>query len=127
MLAGLATPVASEEGPLARAVRSCQQDIEDHCDGVKMGQGRIWRCLLENDEKLSDECGAAIGEAALAFEEVSERRDEVIRACETDRSVYCPTAEWGQGGVVNCLLTQSHSIDSVSAGCRKMLEKHGIQ
>lgn len=116
----------ADENTLALAVKSCQQDIEDHCGHVKMGEGRIWRCLLSNDDRISAECGAAMSDAALDFERVRAQGDEVVRSCETDRAVFCPTAEWGRGGVVNCLAMQSHTVESVSAGCRKMLQKHGL-
>jgi hypothetical protein len=116
-----------EENLIVRAVKSCQSDISNYCGHVKMGQGRIWACLLANDDKITSQCGMALNAVTLEFETVRAKADEIIRACETDRENFCPRAKWGQGGVVKCLASQSHTIDSVSRGCRYMLEKHGLE
>lgn len=127
VLWGAAYCAVGEESLIVRAVKSCQSDISNYCGHVKMGQGRIWGCLLANDEKITSQCGMALNAVTLNFESVRGKADEIVRACETDRENYCPGAQWGQGGVVRCLASQSHTIDSVSRGCRYMLEKHGLE
>jgi hypothetical protein len=42
--------------------QECQTDIQTHCAGVKMGEGRVLTCLAENDEKVSASCKTAIAE-----------------------------------------------------------------
>lgn len=116
-----------EENLIVRAMKSCESDISNYCGHVKMGQGRIWGCLLANDDKITSECGMALNAVTLDFESVRAKADEMVRACEADRENFCPTAEWGQGGVVECLLRQSHTVESVSRGCRYTLEKHGLK
>ena len=118
--------VMAGEGVVARAVKSCEQDIDTYCGHVKPGEGRIMGCLYSNDDKISSQCGMALNDATLQFETVVAQVSEVIDACETERETFCPTAEWGHGGVVKCLAMQSHTVESVSMGCRLVLEKFGL-
>ena len=38
----------------------CEADIEKHCSGVAMGEGRILMCLEENAADVSDTCKQAV-------------------------------------------------------------------
>ncbi len=118
--------VMAAGGVVARAVKSCEQDIDTYCGHVKPGEGRLMGCLYANDDKISSQCGMALNDASLQFEVVVAQVSEVIDACETERETFCPTAEWGRGGVVKCLAMQSHTVESVSTGCRLVLEKFGL-
>lgn len=40
----------------------CETDIEKHCSGVAMGEGRILMCLEENAEEVSDSCKQAVAD-----------------------------------------------------------------
>lgn len=37
-------------------IEQCGADIDEHCDGVLVGGGRIAQCLSRNEEKLSSVC-----------------------------------------------------------------------
>ncbi len=121
-----AGPVMAQESVVARAVKSCEKDIDTYCGHVKPGEGRLMGCLYSNDNKISSQCGTALNDASLQIEAVVAQVSEVIDACETERETFCPTAEWGHGGVVKCLAMQSHMVESVSMGCRLVLEKFGL-
>ena len=41
-------------------VASCQLDVENNCQGVEPGQGRILRCLKNHDEEISQGCADLI-------------------------------------------------------------------
>ncbi len=116
----------AEESVVAQAVKSCEQDIATYCGHVKPGEGRLMGCLYSNDDKISSQCGMALNDATLQFETVVAQVSEVIDACETERETFCPRAEWGHGGVVKCLAMQSYTKESVSTGCRLVLEKFGL-
>ncbi len=45
--------VMAQESVVARAVKSCEQDIDTYCGHVKPGEGRIMGCLYSNDDKIS--------------------------------------------------------------------------
>ncbi len=64
--------------------------------------------------------------ASLEYESLATQGSEVLDVCETEREAFCPTSQWGHGGVVKCLAMQSHTVESVSAACRLTLEKFGL-
>jgi len=41
-------------------IDACKDDAKQYCEGVQHGHGRIMKCLIENDAKLSEGCHAAI-------------------------------------------------------------------
>lgn len=61
--AALANEMAS--GALAHAHASCQADREQLCPGVALGEGRIARCFVANQSKLSAECTGALKSTGL--------------------------------------------------------------
>ncbi len=44
----------------AYVANQCATDIETHCRGVAMGEGRILACLIENKAEVSDTCNQAV-------------------------------------------------------------------
>ena len=44
----------------AYVASQCATDIETHCSGVAMGEGRILMCLTENEAEISDACNKAL-------------------------------------------------------------------
>ena len=126
-LLSIATSSAmAAENAIGRAVKSCGQDIDTYCANVKPGGGRLVGCLYSHDQEISSECGMALSEMALEHEAAVAQGAEIFDACETERESFCPTEQWGHGGVVRCLSMQSHTVESVSAGCRHTLEKYGL-
>jgi hypothetical protein len=45
-----------------QAKDACEPDIENFCEKVEPGEGRIVRCLKEHESKLSQDCVAKIHE-----------------------------------------------------------------
>ncbi len=116
----------AQESVVARAVRSCADDIDTYCRYVKPGDVRLMGCLYSNDDKISSQCGMALNAATLEYESFATQGSEILDVCETEREAFCPTSQWGHGGVVKCLAMQSHTVESVSAACRLTLEKFGL-
>jgi len=42
--------------------QECRADIETHCSGVEMGDGRILACLDEHDAEVSESCKKAVSD-----------------------------------------------------------------
>lgn len=126
LLTLVVSAAAAEDTVLSRALRSCAVDIDAYCAHVHPGGGRILGCLHAAGQSVSEACGTALDEVAAHLEEVERQIGETYDACEADRETYCPTARWGGGGVIKCLAMHSHTADSVSHGCRLVLEKHGV-
>ncbi len=47
---------------VAYVASQCETDIETHCRGVAMGEGRILMCLTENEAEVSDACNQAVSD-----------------------------------------------------------------
>lgn len=45
---------------LGYVINECRDDLETLCSGVPAGQGRLVKCLEENDAKVSGRCKQAI-------------------------------------------------------------------
>jgi hypothetical protein len=52
----LACTAASVTAQQREAMQACQADIQNYCAGVERGQGRLGKCLRENQDKLSEQC-----------------------------------------------------------------------
>ena len=127
LLSTAAASVMAAENVVGDAVKRCGHDIDTYCAHVKPGSGRLVGCLYSHDDKISSECGMALNAMALQHEAAAAQSTEIVEACETERETFCPTEQWGHGGVVRCLSMQSHTVESVSAGCRHTLEKYGLK
>ncbi len=44
-------------------VEQCYRDIDEHCEGVVIGGGRLQRCLSKNRDKLEQKCKTAFSQA----------------------------------------------------------------
>ena len=44
-------------------IEQCSNDIDEYCEGVVIGGGRIEQCLSENRDKLEQKCQTAFSEA----------------------------------------------------------------
>lgn len=42
------------------AMSACRADVQTFCGGIEAGGGKKMRCLIENQSKLSAECGAVV-------------------------------------------------------------------
>jgi hypothetical protein len=47
------------------AAQQCGDDIAKHCQEVELGGGRIYSCLKDSSDKLSDTCAEVIGQIEL--------------------------------------------------------------
>jgi len=85
---------AAADTPAAKG--PCADDVAKYCKDVKQGDGRIARCLKENEKQLSPACKSSI-------EESEKRKQEAHQACEADAQKFCKDVKPGQGRIVKCL------------------------
>ena len=55
-------------GALTYLANECDEDLDTHCAAVEAGEGRIAKCLLDNQSKLTKGCAAAVEETDLKAE-----------------------------------------------------------
>ena len=49
-------------------VEQCYSDLDEYCEGVVIGGGRIQRCLSENRDELEQKCQIAFSEAEKSLQ-----------------------------------------------------------
>ncbi len=104
----LALPAVASSGVPAEE-RPCMDELEKFCKDVKPGEGRIIKCLQENDRELSAVCRDKV-------QNVLKRIDEAQRACGQDIAKYCADVKPGGGRLIKCL---SPHIDELTPVCRE--------
>ena len=80
----------------------CKDDIAKLCQGVQPGEGRIIKCLQQNESQLSPGC-------------------KEHAACLDDIQKYCAGMAPGGGKIMQCLKKNENSL---SSQCKAQLESH---
>ncbi len=122
----LAQSAWAGEMVLGNAINSYQQDFAKFCSNVKPGEGRKFACLYANDDKISNDCGFALAEAALKFSYARGSWNQVYSACAADFESHCPRTKMGDGRILRCLTGRVHRKGGVSRGCVAALEHAGL-
>ena len=98
----------------------CLGDIEKFCKGIEPGEGRIVKCLKENQQCLSPACKKA---SEAKKEEIKakyeKKRTEVREACGDDFKKFCQGTK-GPMKRLNCL--KRHD-DQLSAACKASISQ----
>ncbi len=92
---------------------TCKADLDKFCKDVKPGEGRIFKCLKENEAALSEVCKAKLSEQKVkALKE---------HPCLADMEKFCKDVKPGEGRVMDCMKTHEAEF---SAACKaSMAEK----
>jgi hypothetical protein len=83
-------------GAFAQGAGACAGDMQQFCQGVQPGGGRMVQCLTQHKQQLSPGC-------KLRIVELAEQLKEVHQACEDDIMTLCPGVEPGGGRIAQCL------------------------
>jgi hypothetical protein len=86
----------------------CTEDVKKFCKQVKPGDGRIRKCLSRHEKELSLACREHT-------EEMQERADRFLRACQGDTQKFCKGIKPGSTRIFSCLKTKEKEL---SAECR---------
>ena len=96
----------AEEDP-----KPCKEDRQTLCKDVKPGQGRIIKCLKENEAKLSPACKTHL-------EEKTAEAKENHNKCKEDRKKFCKDVKPGEGRIIKCLKDNEAQL---SADCKAVI------
>lgn len=86
----------------------CKADIEKLCAGIEPGDGRMMKCMKDNEDKMSAECKAKRSE-------MKEKMKDAHEACHEDIEKLCNDVSPGKGRIIKCL--KRHK-DELSQGCK---------
>ena len=118
-VAFVAGPIATAEETLVdHLVAACETDIENFCNQVTPGNGRLLHCMAAHEDKISGQCEYALYQAATLLEQLSAAIVYVANQCRTEIETVCSDVVLGEGRLPACLA--EHDED-VSDGCKKAI------
>lgn len=95
---------------------NCKEDAKKFCSEIKKGEGRVFRCLVNNYDQLSDQCKKKIDKKKQNWTAFKEK-------CGADLDKFCPNVEPGKGRIRACL---AKNKDQISEQCKTFIkEKKG--
>ncbi len=90
----------------------CKEDIKKFCPDVKKGEGRIFECLNQNYDQLSDTCKQKISKTREKWQMFKEN-------CGKDLDQFCPNTIPGKGRIRACL---AKNKDQITEQCKQFLK-----
>ena len=118
-VAFVAGPIATAEETLVdHLVAACETDIENFCNQVTPGEGRLLHCMAAHEDKISGQCEYALYQAATLLEQLSAAIVYVANECKTEIETVCSDVVLGEGRLPACLAEHD---EEVSDGCKKAI------
>ena len=114
----------SVEELVEHVIEACQPEIEDYCDQVTPGGGRLLACFYAHQDKLSGRCEYALYDASAQLEAFAAATTYLAKACREDMQKLCSRVQFGEGRVGKCLLENK---SEVSKGCNDAMEDVGLE
>ena len=105
------------------SVQGCDEDIQQHCDGLGNNAQKIFMCLAAYEDHLSQDCKQGILEAAVSVRLGAAAIEYSIMACEVDVDKHCLQVEPGEGRLVSCIRANE---TNVSQECITALKETGL-
>ncbi len=95
-------------------LQECNKEQATFCAGIPNKKAKISQCLLENSDKLSDECQLQLKKYA------DQARNTSAGACKLDVGEHCRWVIPGGGRILKCLFKHE---DKLSDSCKKALNE----
>ena len=92
--------------PVLAQAHPCQDDLKRLCPNAKPGTGEARKCLMDNQDKLSEACHKRIDEARGRQKGYPAR----FRGCEADLDKFCKDTTPGAGRLVKCLREHENEL-----------------
>ena len=97
-------------------LQACADDVRKYCSQVTLGDGRLLACMYAHEDKISNGCDAAIGEAADQLDWFLSGIREAVEKCAGDINKHCSGVEAGQGRIYACLKLKKSELASECKG-----------
>ena len=118
-VAFIAGPVATAEDTLVEyLVTACETDIENYCNQVTPGNGRLLHCMAAHEDKISGQCEYALYQAATLLDQLSAAIVYVAEQCRTEIETICSDIVMGEGRLASCVA--EHEAEA-SNGCKRAI------
>ena len=103
---------------------NCGKDIATYCGRENLGGGRVQRCLVQNQAKLSPRCRAASAEVVTLIRKREAARQAVPKVCEPDIGRLCSGVQPGDGNLLECFMKAEARAN---AQCRQAVTDAGYR
>jgi len=114
---------AHSQDIIAELAEGCGPEIEQFCNRVTLGEGRLAACFYAYEDQLSDQCHYTLYEVAAQLEAAAIVLDYFVSQCGNDVVKLCPDVEPGDGRILECLAVQSTALsESCSTAIDTLLE-----
>ncbi len=104
--------LASVRRKVKEVGEACADDVRSYCPDVTPGQGRVLRCLAQNQGSLAPQCQAVVQSAR-------EKLAEFRKACGGDAKRFCKGIAPGEGRVLACLKSKEPEL---SPACQALMK-----
>jgi hypothetical protein len=101
------------------AGRACGKEIDDFCERVTPGEGRVVSCVMAFEDQLSDGCRLALFDIATLIGSTETFFEYAAEVCEPDIETLCGNVEVGEGRIAKCMLEQKASA---SQQCQEAID-----
>jgi hypothetical protein len=91
---------------------ACADDIQQLCADVKLGGGRVLKCLASNSAKLSPDCQKVV-------QQMEEKSAGFKLACGSDVQRLCQFVPQGKGQILACLRSNQRDL---APACQALLQ-----
>ena len=98
--------------------KGCATEIENYCNQVSPGNGRLLACFYAHEDKLSGQCQFALYDASAQLERAVSALNYVAGECEEDIMAHCAEVQLGEGRIVECLKANE---STVTASCQQAM------
>ena len=113
VLLSVASPMASNAQDVLEA---CSKDVDKFCSQVTIGNGRLLACMYAHEDKISDGCDTAMGEAGDQLDWFLASLRDALEKCAGDINKHCSGVEAGQGRIYACLKLKKSELATECKG-----------
>jgi hypothetical protein len=103
--APMSQPTTTQRVPRDRAAgfrMQCGQDLQQFCNGVQPGEGRLIQCLASHRSELSSECLSRLSAAQPGL--------GIRLQCGQDLQRFCNGVQPGEGRLIQCLSSHRNQL-----------------
>lgn len=110
--------VLAQETLVEHLVDACKSDIQNYCNQVTPGNGRLLYCMAAHEDKISSQCVYAFYQTAELLEQLAVAMNYLIQECGADIQTLCSDVAVGEGRLLACL---EENEEQVVDSCKKAI------